>query len=92
MENRPEGFETEVGLFYFKAGNLNKVIERMESLVQTTTAVASTSATEVKVSEAKQAGTADEDAVQALSKGGAIMLGRTLKSLQTILEAEEKKI
>lgn len=77
LENPPEGFETELKLFYFKSGNLKKVLDRAESLVAASGSGSSTGE-EVKVET--------EDAVQGLTKGAAIMLGRTLKSLHSILE------
>ncbi|KAJ1029946.1 hypothetical protein NDA16_000859 [Ustilago loliicola] len=79
LENPPEGFETELKLFYFKSGNLKKVVDRAESLV----AASGSSSGGGGADEAK---VDTEDAVQGLTKGAAIMLGRTLKSLHSLLE------
>ncbi|TKY91012.1 hypothetical protein EX895_001011 [Sporisorium graminicola] len=80
LENRPAGFERELELFYFDSGNLSKVIERVEGLLQ----AGGGSAAEMKADDAEQA-------VQGLTKGGGIMLGRTVKALRAILDARPSK-
>ncbi|KAJ9476376.1 putative Ubiquitin-conjugating enzyme E2 2 (putative) [Pseudozyma hubeiensis] len=76
LENKPEGFEQEVELFYLKSGNLKKVVERAEGLLKSSG------------TETSGEGDADEAAVQGLTKGGSIMLGRTIKSLRSMLDAQ----
>lgn len=79
LENPPEGFETELKLFYYKAGNLKKVVDRADRLVASSGSASSGG-------EGEQGKMDMEDAVQGLTKGGAIMLGRTLKTLHSMLE------
>lgn len=89
LESRPEGFEHEVELFYLKSGNLNKVVERAEGLLQSIGS-GSTGAGEGAEGEGDKVNDA-EQAVQGLTKGGAIMLGRTVKTLKTMLDAHQVK-
>ena len=85
LESPPEGFETELRLFYYGSGNLGKVIKRAESLVST---IAGSSGE----AEAGESAKFDaDDAVQGLTKGGGIMLGRTLKALNSLLQAHGNK-
>lgn len=86
LENRPAGFERELELFYFDSGNLSKVVERVEGLLQASGSSSSAGggAEKKEVDDAEQA-------VQGLTKGGGIMLGRTVKALRGILDARQTK-
>ena len=93
LEDKIAGFERELELFYFKSGNLKKVVDRAERLVKVTTSVANgdNGEGEVEGGAGVAASPVQEEAVQGLTKGGAIMLGRTLKSLRSLLEAHQPK-
>lgn len=75
LESRPAGFEDEVELFYLRSGKLRNVVESAERLLQT---------------DGRAVGPSGHDAeqpVHALTKGGGIMLARTLNSLRTTLDS-----
>ncbi|CBQ68201.1 conserved hypothetical protein [Sporisorium reilianum SRZ2] len=80
LDNRPQGFERELELFYFDSGNLGKVVERAEGLLAASGAGGSAGGEEDA-----------EQAVQGLTKGGGIMLGRTVKALRGMLDARPSK-
>ncbi|EST06706.1 Ubiquitin-conjugating enzyme, E2 [Kalmanozyma brasiliensis GHG001] len=80
LESKVEGFEDEVAMFYYSRGGLRKVVERAEGLLR------------VSAGEGeKQPEEEGEEAVQGLTKGGGIMLGRTVKALRTMLDASQSK-
>ncbi|PWY97309.1 hypothetical protein BCV70DRAFT_228640 [Testicularia cyperi] len=81
LEQPPEGFETELKLFYLKAGNLAKVVGRAEVLLNHP----GTSTPDQQGAAATPANGVSDEALEGLTKGGAIMLSRSLKALQSIL-------
>lgn len=72
LEQPPEGFATELELFYHKAANLRKIVERAEALMNATPGADSAPS--------------EDEAVHGLTKGGGIMLGRTITALKTLLK------
>ncbi|SPO20472.1 uncharacterized protein UTRI_00872_B [Ustilago trichophora] len=89
LEHPPEGFETEVKLFYYKSGNLKKVVERADSLLAATSSGSGSGGGGEVETETRF--DVDDAAVQGLTKGGGIILGRTLKALKALLLGCETK-